>query len=123
MMSANDICENYFLVTNLQGLRGASPILFFTQNSDINLIVSTNTTDVKVHFVAVNRVSRNENGTDIPGGTMLGVNFPVKYLPGFGQFDWTLTVQSPIYGDLCKKSGTFYVVGRDSTREEENTIR
>jgi hypothetical protein len=54
---------------------------------------------------------------------MAEVIFPIKDMQGVGQYDWSLSVQTPGYGELCKQTGTFIVVGRESTRAEERTIR
>ncbi len=121
--SPQDICKTFFFVSNLTGLSSSSTLLFLKQDAQITMVGGTNSTDDKVHFEAVNRISQKQDGADLPGGGMLGVNFPVKSLPGTGQYDWTVVVQDPNYGDLCKQGGTFVVVSRESTRPEERSVR
>lgn len=111
------------MVSPLNAAAQAGQLHYFRQDDRIPILTNTGAVDTPVRFLAVHRLSGENQGVDIPGGTLLGIQFPVRYLPRAGLYDWSLSVQSPLYGELCKQNGSFVVVSRESTRKEEATIR
>jgi hypothetical protein len=97
-------------------------MVYLNEDGQITLLAGTNAPEHVARFVTVYRPSGAEQHTDIPGGSMAEVIFPIKNMQGIGQYDWSLSVQTPAYGELCKQTGTFIVVGRESTRAQERTI-
>lgn len=54
---------------------------------------------------------------------MVAIQIPLNWLEAPGQYDWTIAVESAQYGELCAKSGSFILAGRNSTRAEEQSER
>ncbi len=116
-MSAAAICDTFYLNTNLHSGQ------IFAWDHQVSLYVDTVPSDVTVRFLAVHHFSGDNRGADLPGGQSNILQLPIKNLPQTGQYDWTLVVESPAYGDLCAQSGWFIAAGRNSTRPEENRMR
>lgn len=118
--SAAEICQNFWVVTNLTG--SAEP-LYFNRHSQISMLLNTDSAEDSIHFSLTHRLTGEGKTLDLPGGQMVGGGIPVKDLPAAGLYDWSLSVQSAAYGELCKQTGVFIVISPESTRPEENTIR
>jgi hypothetical protein len=76
-----------------------------------------------VRFIATQHFSKANRGADLPGGQSNILQLPIKNLPEPGQYDWTLAVKTPNYGDICKQSGWFIATSHESTRAEEAHTR
>jgi hypothetical protein len=120
-LSAADICSNFWVVSNLTP--NAEGQVYFTRNSQISLLLNTDSADDTIHFATTYRLDGKTDGTDLPGGQMEGLVYDIKDLPGPGLYDWSLSIQSKAYGEICKQSGSFMVISRESTRAEESGIR
>jgi hypothetical protein len=116
-LSAEDICDTFYLTTNLNARK------IFAWDHKITLYVDTASADATVHFLAVHHFSGENRAADMPGGQANILQIPVKNLPSTGQYDWTLVIKSPAYGDICSQSGWFITAGRNSTRPEEDRMR
>lgn len=121
-LSAEDVCRDFWVVSNLN-TKPDSPPRFFNGGSIITVLVYTTSADDTPRFVAKNHATGEARGMDIVGGQTTAGQIAASQLPGTGQYDWTLSVQSAAYGEICQQAGTFFITGRESTREEENTIR
>jgi hypothetical protein len=116
-LSAQAICDNFFTTTNLD-----SGDIFAWDNT-ITLYVDNVPSDVSVSFMMTHHFSGENRGVNMPGGQGSIVQLLVKNLPQTGQYDWTLVIESPEYGDICAQDGWFIAAGRNSTRPEEARMR
>jgi hypothetical protein len=116
-LSAEAICDNFFTTHNLR------PGQYFPPDSTITIYMNRAAPDATVRFHAVQHWSGTNRGADLPGGQANILQLPIRNLPETGQYDWTLTVKSPAYGDICIQSGYFFVTSRESTRAEEARIQ
>jgi len=97
--------------------------VYFNRTSQISLLLNTNSADDTIHFGTTHRLTGKTDSSDLPGGQMVGLVYAIKDLPAPGLYDWTLSIQSAAYGEICKQSGSFIVISRESTRAQESGIR
>lgn len=116
-LSETAICDAFFTVNNIK------PGQVLAWKSKITIYLNAVPPDSKVRFVAVNHFTQKNLGADLPGGQSNIMELAVSNLPGTGQYDWTLVVKTPNYGDICKQSGWFLATGPVSTRAEESQTR
>jgi hypothetical protein len=116
-LSAADLCQSLWLVTNLRdgGIYGWEDI--------ITVLVSLPAADAKLQFRFKPHGEGEERGVDLPGGESIGWQVKIRDLPKAGQYDWRLGVATGQYGDICQQSGFFIATSQESTRAEENSIR
>jgi hypothetical protein len=56
----------------------------------------------------------------IPGGNSFLLNVGVTYEPGI--YDWTISVTSPVYEEICQDEGSFEVIAPDVTSTPEQSL-
>ena len=83
----------------------------FPADGTIALIVISDTPDSSVIFYAQHRRSGENRGVEMPGGQANAMELSAAVLPQSGRYDWRLYLDSPIYGEICERSGYFIVLG------------
>lgn len=117
-VSVASICDGLNLVTNLK------PGQYFRWRSKITLFMGASApAGTTVRFVATQHFSKATRTADLPGGQSNILQLPVKSLPETGQYEWTLVVKTPNYGDICEQGGWFIATSQESTRAEESHTR
>jgi hypothetical protein len=116
-LSAADLCQSLWLVTNLRadGIYG--------WEDTITVLVSLPAADAKLQFRFKPHERGEERGVDLPGGQSIGWQVKIRDLPKAGQYDWRISVATEQYGEICVQSGFFLATSQESTRAEENSIR
>jgi hypothetical protein len=125
-LSPAALCGSLWLMSSLAEAapdRPASLLQFFAWEGAITVLVSIPAQDVKLRFLLTHRPSQASQVVEVPGGRAAAFQLPVRSLLGTGQYDWTLSIHSPVYGALCPRRGTFIVAGRESTRAAERGTR
>ncbi|MBC7812526.1 MAG: hypothetical protein H7175_15335 [Burkholderiales bacterium] len=91
----------------------------FAADSTIALIVISDAPDSSVIFYAEHHRSGDNRSVEMPGGQMIGMELDAAVLPHSGRYDWRLYLDSPVYGEICERSGYFIVLGAaaESTAE------
>ena len=117
-----DICKAFWAVTDLTSFNGASGMDFFPVDRTIALFIYTNAPENSVRFFAVHALTGENRVIDIPGGQINGLDLPLNLFPHLGQYNWSLVVNNAAFGEICQRSGSFVIVGRESTRGQERTI-
>jgi hypothetical protein len=116
-LSAAAICERFFSTTNLRSGQ------YFAFDSRISIYTNAAASDATILFEAVHHRTGDIRSAAIPGGQANILQLPIRNLPGTGQYDWTLKVNTPAYGDICVQTGYFFATSQESTRGEEDEIR
>jgi hypothetical protein len=81
----------------------------FEQDEMIAFAVETQHWQVVVRFLAVHRLTGENQGLQMPGGQHVLAEMPVSLLPRPGLYDWTISVHHDALGDFCTQSGYFFV--------------
>jgi hypothetical protein len=100
-LTAADICDGFDLMHDFTAQR------VYAWESFIPIIISLSAPDATIHFAATHQQTGLGNGFDMPGGQAIAVEFQISALPQPGTYDWQLSVQHPVYGDLCQREGRF----------------
>ena len=103
-LSSEAICDQFKLLYEISDLQ------VFRQDKVIPFALDIPVPDVKVRFLAVHRVSGQNQGVELAGGQSYLFEFNVDLLPTTGLYDWTLEVISPTYGEICQHEGTLIVL-------------
>lgn len=103
-LSAGEICESFTLLYEIP------PRKVFYRDRVIPFAFTIEAPEVVVRFLAVHRRTGENQGIELAGGQSYLFEFPVSLLPVAGFYDWSLTIHSPTYGDLCVHEGTFTVL-------------
>ncbi len=111
------MCDNFMVTTNLH------PGRYFAGDNQITLFMTAVAADTTVRLTVVHHWSGENRNADLPGGQANILQLPVRSLPQTGQYDWSLSVVTNAYGDICTTTGYFIATSRESTRAEEATIR
>lgn len=75
---------------------------------------------VTIRFLAVNHLNPDSNrGVDVPGAALTGFQLPVNLLPGPGIYDWTVSLHTNAYGDICTRGGWFIAIRPQAASTEE----
>lgn len=93
----------------------------YAWESYIPLIASLDSPDATLHFAVVQRRTGEGKGFDFPGGHAVAVEFHINTLPQPGIYDWQLTVQHPVYGDICQREGWFIALRPQTIAAPEAT--
>lgn len=113
-LTAADICDGFKVLYEL------SPGEQFAWEGGIPILAGTEADDVVIRFNAVHQQTGESKLVEIPGGNMVVAELPANLLPQPGLYDWTLSVYSETYGDLCARSGTFIVLSPSEQRPGSN---
>jgi hypothetical protein len=116
-LSAADLCKSLWLASNLHD--GS----IFAWEHVITLLVSIPSPDVKVRIAFKNHQTGEGRGIDLNGGQGGGWQVKIRDLPGVGQYDWRISLQTEQYGEICVQTGFFIATSQESTRAEESSIR
>jgi hypothetical protein len=81
----------------------------FEHGEKIAFSVEVQRPDVVVRFLAVHRLTGENQGIQIPGGQVVLAEMPVSLLPLPGLYDWTVSVHHAELGDFCVQGGYFVV--------------
>jgi hypothetical protein len=100
-LTAGEVCDGFELMHDFTAQH------VYAWESYIPIIVSLSVPDATIHFAATHRQTGTGNGFDMPGGQAIAVEFQISALPQPGTYDWELSVQHPVYGDLCQYDGWF----------------
>lgn len=77
-------------------------------NWDMHItILAQSPAGVTVRFLAAHRRTDDSRSMDLPGGGLTGFQLPVSRLPAPGLYDWTVSLHSDAYGELCARDGWF----------------
>lgn len=70
------------------------------------------------------RVQTGEgDGLDMPGGQIVVLDWPVRFLKGLGLYRWTLQVIRPDGSAICEQTGRFIVIPSPRTRLRDQIPR
>jgi hypothetical protein len=106
-----DVCDRFSVTRTFEdGTR-------FVHNAEIPLFFGVESFEVTVRFVATQRYTGENLGIEVPGGEMFGMSLAAARLPGHGLYDWRLSVVSPVDGELCARTGYFFVLPPPATEE------
>ena len=114
-LAAEDICDGFDLMHDF------TTRLVYDWESYIPIIASLTDTDATIHFTATHRQTGTGSGFDLPGGQTVAVEFQISALSQPGTYDWALSVQHPVYGDLCQREGWFIALRPTATPTPETT--
>ncbi len=81
----------------------------FEQDDKIAFAVETQRWEVVIRFLAVHRLTGENQGLQMPGGQHVLVEMPVSLLPRPGLYDWTISIHHERLGDFCTQEGYFFV--------------
>jgi hypothetical protein len=96
----------------------------FDPDNKIAFAVDTQRWDVVVRFLAVHRLTGENQGLQVQGGQHVLVEMPVSLLPHPGLYDWTISIHHDLLGDFCTQDGYFFVregTPAEATEEPEAT--
>lgn len=120
-ISAETICSAFEPIHNLNSASGR--LRYFGWDDGVTIFASTPSTDAAIQLKFQPLNGGEGFGFELPGGQQVVIQFPVKRLSQPGQYQWTLSVQSESYGELCAQSGTFVLTSSESMRADEREIR
>jgi hypothetical protein len=112
------ICDNFQFIYEFD------PGEMFEPGEKIAFVVETQRWEVVVRFLAVHRLTGENQGVQMPGGQFVLVEMPVTLLPHPGLYDWTVSVHHDELGDFCTQGGYFFVSDApppEATAEIEET--
>jgi len=109
--SAESICAGFKLLDEFDS---GKP---FPWDGAIAFYMSSDAPEVVIRFVAIHRSTGENQGAQFPGGQTIIAELPINLLPHPGLYDWTLSVYSETFGDLCEREGTFVVLRPEATAE------
>jgi hypothetical protein len=115
--SAESLCADFWLETTLDSKR------FWAWDQTITLFANLPAPDVGVRLRATHRQSGEQREWELPAGSMLLLQLPVKNLPLAGRYAWTLSLYSESYGEFCQQSGWFVTLRREATEARERRTR
>jgi hypothetical protein len=101
--SPEDICAGFDLLNDFTTRRR------YELHDVIPMLIALDSPNALIYFEAVQLSSGEGAGFELPGGQTIGMNFQINALPGPGIYDWTLSVRTAQYGDLCALVGRFTV--------------
>jgi hypothetical protein len=107
--TAAEICESFEL------LHDFTDRIVYGWGDYIPLLLTLHSPEGTAHFELTNRQTGDGRGFDFPGGSGVGVEFWMNALPSPGTYDWTLSVQTEVYGAICEQSGTVIVLRPTAT--------
>jgi hypothetical protein len=81
----------------------------FEPDDKIAFAVETQRWEVVIRFLAVHRVTGENQGLQMPGGQHVLVEMPASLLPRPGLYDWTMSIHHERLGDFCTQEGYFFV--------------
>jgi hypothetical protein len=103
-LTAAEICEGFTLFYEIPERR------VYRREHAIPFVFSIAAPDVVVSWQAVHRRTGQGNRMGLTGGRTYLFDYAVNTLAQPGLYDWTLHVDSPVYGEICARSGTFIVL-------------
>ncbi len=98
-ISVAERCANFIVSSNLKSLRT------FTPDEQITFLVNASTPD-GIRLTVRQRFSGENLNADVPGGSLVGLQLPLKRLPVYGLYDWTLILRDGETA-VCTVSGAF----------------
>lgn len=112
--SAQAICDGFSV---LYEIRPGEP---FAWEGGIPIIAGTDINEAVMRFNAVHRNTSDAKLVELPGGQVVVAELPTNLLPHPGLYDWTLSVYSEIYGEICARSGTLIALSPRAERPGSN---
>jgi hypothetical protein len=98
-LSAAERCTNFVVNSNVKHLRS------FGRGDQIAFLVNASTPD-GIRLTVRQRFSGENLNADVPGGSLVGLQLPLKRLSAYGLYDWTLTLRDGETA-VCTVSGAF----------------
>jgi hypothetical protein len=98
---AESICAGFELLHDFSGE------LVYPWDGYIPILVRLDSRDAWIRFTATHRISGEGTGFELPGGQTVAMEFQMRALPRPGTYDWTLSVRTEAYGEICALNGSF----------------
>lgn len=112
--SARSICAGLSVLYEIENNQR------FAWEGGIPIIAGTDINETVIRFNAVHRQSGAARLVELPGGQMVMAELPTNLLPRPGFYDWTLSVYSEPYGEICERSGTLVALAPADERPGSN---
>jgi hypothetical protein len=117
-VNPDTLCDQFWVETNLDKGR----ILGWEHRMTFFVTLPAGT-GLTLRFVAVHQMTQQQKEVEAPAETAIILQMLVNQLPLPGHYDWTLSLHSETFGELCPQHGWFIAAGRESTRAEERRVR
>ena len=111
-LSAAALCASLWLNTNLRD--GA----VYAPDARLTLLAHLPAADARLRFLATHRRTGAKQGVELPGGRFTGWQLPAQQFAHPGYYDWTLSVRSDPFGDICQQQGAFWISRRPPSRPD-----
>lgn len=93
--SADDLCAAFIASFLFE------PDRVYEMTDQVDYLVGVDEPDTRIHLEAVNDASGDTYVITLEGGTFYMGRFGLDVLPSGGRYTWTISLESPRYGNIC----------------------
>ncbi len=122
-LTDREICEQLWIVSLLTTPTADGRTRVLDDQAVIGLRASIPTAEDVLRLQIVRVLTGEGSGLDLPGGQIVVLDWPVRFLNGLGLYRWTLQIVRADESVICTQTGSFTVIPSLRTRLREQILR
>jgi hypothetical protein len=121
-LTAREVCQQLWIVSLLTTPTADGRIRILNDQAVIALRAALPTVEDVLRLQIVRVQTGQGDGLDMPGGQIVVLDWPVRFLKGLGLYRWTLQVIRPNGSAICEQTGTFIVIPSPRARLRQQIL-